>query len=214
MNDTHECLRCKKSSTKACPGSPIRCTSYEKVPDLPNLDDSWLLEKLAALEYDRWARWMKYLLSKCSWVGSAAGLVAVIPPEPLRHWQRLIDTKYADLSEEEKEGDRVEARKTLALLAAEAAKHPVGCLLLDGHEGPCVEAKWEASEKWTVARPTSEWTLNVDAHAAWEQGFYWYVVHEGSANDDAITGYAPTVEAAKAKAEAVLRALLSVPGGL
>ncbi|MBU1767954.1 MAG: hypothetical protein KJ648_07620 [Candidatus Omnitrophica bacterium] len=32
MNDTHECSRCKKFSTKACPGSPTLCTSFEKAP--------------------------------------------------------------------------------------------------------------------------------------------------------------------------------------
>ena len=97
----------------------------------------------------------------------------------------------------------------------ESAKHPVGCLLPDGHEGPCVEAKWEPeADTWISARPTPEWYLSVDADPLDEPtGFYWSVVREAP-GDDAITGYAPTVEAAKAKAEAVLRALLSVPGGL
>ncbi|MBU1767955.1 MAG: hypothetical protein KJ648_07625 [Candidatus Omnitrophica bacterium] len=178
-----------------------------------NLNDPHLLEKLAAQEHARWAGWMEHLFSKCKCRLLAAepqGRVyeIVIPPDAIK-W-----TKYADLSEREKESDRVEARKTLALLSASAAKHPLGCLLPDGHDGPCVEAKWEPSEKRTVARPTPEWTLNVDIFAAWSEGWFWFVVREGFANVDAMTGYAPTVEAAKAKAEAVLRALLSVPGGL
>lgn len=186
-----------------------------------NLNDPHLLEKLAAQEHDRWAHWMEYLFSCCSWSGVPSGVAAVIPPAKVEHWQRQIDTKYADLSEKEKESDRVEARKTLALLVEEKNKFPLGCLLPDGHEGPCVEAKWEPEAGWAVARVTPEWTLNVDTDernstnfSVVEPGFFWSVVREGSANEDGITGYAPTVEAAKAKAEAVLRALLSVPGGL
>lgn len=188
-----------------------------------NLNDPHLLEKLAAQEHDRWAGWMEYLFSKCQFKPNPASpgvgsFEAIIPAASVDHWQRQIDTKYADLSEREKESDRVEARKTLALLVEEKNKFPLGCLLPDGHDGPCVEAKWEPLGDWLMARPTPEWYMNVATFCAtgFFKGHYWSVGGEAgrSVNDDLITGYAPTVEAAKAKAEAVLRALLSVPGGL
>lgn len=184
-----------------------------------NLNDPHLLEKLAALEHDRWAHWMEYLFACCRWADGPRRFEATIPAEKVNHWQRQIDTKYADLSEKEKESDRVEARKTLALFVEEKNKFPLGCLLPDGHEGPCVEAKWEPEgEIWLVAKPTPEWSLNVDISernpsnfAVVKPSFFWSITRD---DEDAITGYASTADGAKAKAEAVLRALLSVPGGL
>lgn len=77
-------------------------------------------EEFAALAHEQWSGWMKYLFSKC-----VAGnflehetyeLDRAIPAEFVERWTRQMNTSYADLSEEEKESDRVEARKVLALL--------------------------------------------------------------------------------------------------
>lgn len=73
-----------------------------------------LREELAALEHDRWSRWMKYLtehahLSTTENVGRFGESLAF-------RWYRLMETPYADLSEAEKESDRAEADRTLALL--------------------------------------------------------------------------------------------------
>lgn len=68
-----------------------------------NLTDNELLEILAALEHDRWSRWMEYMLTNMS-------------PENLERWKRQMITDYKDLSEKEKESDRKEARITLTYI--------------------------------------------------------------------------------------------------
>jgi len=65
--------------------------------------DDALVEALAALEHDRWSRWETYRES-------------VDSPERRDEWKRKRETPYADLTHEEQESDRVEARKTIALL--------------------------------------------------------------------------------------------------
>lgn len=61
------------------------------------------LEKLAALEHEQWARWTEHLLNNMT-------------PENIERWKRLCDTPYEQLSEEDKEKDRVWARRILKLL--------------------------------------------------------------------------------------------------
>lgn len=67
------------------------------------------VEALAALEHEQWAHWTKYMLDT---------LQPFLNGHPDSHliigrWLRQIDTPYADLSEQEKESDRVWARKAL-----------------------------------------------------------------------------------------------------
>jgi len=63
-----------------------------------------VIEALAALEHERWSGWEKYRETKhCD-------------AKNLLRWKRQRETAYADLSEQEKESDRVEARKTVAVL--------------------------------------------------------------------------------------------------
>jgi hypothetical protein len=71
------------------------------------------LEALAALEHDRWSRWQKYLHSKCT---ANAGGSLTIPAELVDRWDLQIETAYNDLTPEEKDSDRREACRTLALL--------------------------------------------------------------------------------------------------
>lgn len=72
-----------------------------------------LIEKLADQEHDRWSRWMKHLFEKSS--EDKNGNV-IIPSSLVNRWKRQIDTDYSDLSEKEKESDRIEARKTIKLM--------------------------------------------------------------------------------------------------
>lgn len=67
-------------------------------------------EELANYAHDAWAGWMQYLFSKAelnhdgSWT---------MPKWAVERWQKQMDTAYIELSEEEKESDRVEADKIL-----------------------------------------------------------------------------------------------------
>ena len=69
-----------------------------------------LIEALADFEHDRWSRWQKHLFSKC--IKNEDGSYT-IPKEYVERWNRQINTKYSDLSEEEKESDRREAKRII-----------------------------------------------------------------------------------------------------
>lgn len=92
-------------------------------------------ERLAALAHEQWSGWMDYLFAKCWETGTddhrrpMPGDV-VIPAEHARRWKRQKQAPYADLPEGEKESDRVEARKVLAVVSArlEASEAEVGRL--------------------------------------------------------------------------------------
>ena len=86
------------------------------------------VEKGADLEHDRWARWQKYLFSKCTPHKTLSRNAKtnqeeeietgnlVINRDLVERWQRQINTPYAELSEAEKESDRKETRNYLPLL--------------------------------------------------------------------------------------------------
>ena len=61
-----------------------------------------LVEEIAPFEHKQWAHWTKYMLDN-------------LTEENIARWRKQIDTEYKDLSEEEKESDRVWARKLLVI---------------------------------------------------------------------------------------------------
>lgn len=69
-------------------------------------------EQLAALAHEQWAGWMRYLFSKSIEVGDGN---EEIPSHLVQRWMRQMDTSYTDLPENEKDSDRAEADKMLAL---------------------------------------------------------------------------------------------------
>lgn len=76
-----------------------------------NLTDA--VERLAHVEHERWAGWQAYLHSKCECLEDGS---LRIPYDLVQRWQLQIVTEYAELSEPEKESDRIEARKSIAAL--------------------------------------------------------------------------------------------------
>src|SRR3990167_6638544 len=62
-----------------------------------------LYEKFAAIEHERWADWQKYMHGKC--MRNEDGSLT-IPAALVDRWERQIQTKYEDLSEQEKKSDR------------------------------------------------------------------------------------------------------------
>jgi hypothetical protein len=79
-------------------------------------------ELLAAYAHEAWSGWMRHLFSKCQ--TNIAGDV-FIPKWAVERWTRQMTTAYQDLPEMEKESDRAEADKMLAITGdaiAEPAK--------------------------------------------------------------------------------------------
>ena len=74
-----------------------------------------LIEKLAAVEHERWSRWQRYVHSKCTRQSDGSLL---LPAELVARWEKQIATKYAELDEMEKESDREQVRRYLPLIAA------------------------------------------------------------------------------------------------
>lgn len=70
-------------------------------------------EKLAEYAHEAWSGWMKYLFSKSD---IAIDGRVIIPPELAIRWKTQMNTPYKDLPEEEKQTDRFEADKILAML--------------------------------------------------------------------------------------------------
>ena len=70
-------------------------------------------ETLAALQHTQWSGWMRHLFSRCVW-NDERGML--IPREWADRWHRQVETPYSELSEAEKNSDREEADRVLALL--------------------------------------------------------------------------------------------------
>ena len=78
-----------------------------------------LREKLAALCHEQWSGWMKYLFEKCEPCvddGDEETGEQAIPCWAVERWKRQANTPYAALSDAEKDSDRKEADRILALL--------------------------------------------------------------------------------------------------
>lgn len=72
-----------------------------------------LLERLAAVEHERWAHWQRYVHDHCI-PGEDGSLI--IPGDLAARWSAQIVTPYADLSDAEKESDREQVRRYLPLI--------------------------------------------------------------------------------------------------
>lgn len=76
--------------------------------------DKGLREQLAELCHAQWSGWMKFLFSIT--VTTNPGHV-VLSAHCADRWKRQMETAYADLSEAEKESDRKEADRILAVIS-------------------------------------------------------------------------------------------------
>ena len=66
-----------------------------------NMDD--IREVLADIEHQQWAHWTRYMIDN-------------LTPENISRWRRQVETHYKDLTEEEKNSDRVWANKVITAL--------------------------------------------------------------------------------------------------
>lgn len=74
-----------------------------------------LVEKLAAIEHERWADWQRWVHDQGRLIGDSP-MDMVIPEAMWKRWQRQIDTPYDKLSEREKQSDREQVQRYLPLL--------------------------------------------------------------------------------------------------
>lgn len=72
-----------------------------------------LVEALANVEHERWAKWQRYLHSKAAKQPDGS---LVIAAELVNRWERQIETPYQSLTEEEKESDREQVREYLTII--------------------------------------------------------------------------------------------------
>lgn len=79
--------------------------------------DEELREKLAAHAHEAWSGWMRYMLDNGGVMCPSAfdTHLWVMYPEKHARWTRQMRTPYAELPEEEKESDRAEAHKLMAI---------------------------------------------------------------------------------------------------
>jgi hypothetical protein len=77
------------------------------------LQSASLLERLAAIEHERWAHWQRYLHDQCA---QADDGTLVIPKELVERWEAQISTPYAELTPEERESDRDQVRRYLPVI--------------------------------------------------------------------------------------------------
>lgn len=84
---------------------------------------STILEDLATVEHERWARWQKYMHSKGERQADG-GLV--IPANLAAQWDRKMAASYAELTEPEKESDREQVRKYLPIIAEAFSRSEIG----------------------------------------------------------------------------------------
>ena len=116
-----ELRRCTTALALEVPGEVWDHYTDALVEHWPSADR----EALAAYAHEAWSGWMKYLFSKTERLNGRAvvegGYVrdgAVIPLGSVERWKRQMNTPYADLPESEKESDRAEADKMLAIVEA------------------------------------------------------------------------------------------------
>mgnify|MGYP001341674357 CR=1 FL=1 len=71
------------------------------------LESNEIVERLAAMEHERWAHWQRYVHDHCEHREDGS---LVIPPDLAARWQVQIETPYAELNEHEQESDREQVR--------------------------------------------------------------------------------------------------------
>jgi hypothetical protein len=69
-----------------------------------------LVERLAAVEHERWAHWQRYVHDHCERL--ADGRLA-IPADLAERWEKQIGTPYEQLTDEEKQSDREQVARVL-----------------------------------------------------------------------------------------------------
>jgi hypothetical protein len=67
-------------------------------------EDRVLIEALADYAHDSWSRWVEYMF-------------AHLDEAHIQRWKRQMQTPYSELSEQEKESDREQARRIISVIS-------------------------------------------------------------------------------------------------
>lgn len=102
------------------------------------------VEKGAEIEHERWAKWQKYLHSKC-YKTTSTNYDLVIPIKLVEQWERQIATPYSELTEPEKESDRDQVRPYIPLIEhivfeaiKRSVKNAMQASIKIGHNDDCI----------------------------------------------------------------------------
>ena len=92
-------------------------TTPEQFRAILEADD--VIDRLAAIEHERWAHWQQYMHDQGRRTDDGA---LVIPSELVARWSEQIATSYAKLSEAERESDREQVRRYLPAVVDELTR--------------------------------------------------------------------------------------------
>lgn len=87
---------------------------------MPDPEPKAFREELAALCHEQWGGWMRHLFAQCDAHVIDGAKRLCYPQWAVDRWSVQLATDYAHLSEKEKDSDRKEADKFLALIAHRA----------------------------------------------------------------------------------------------
>lgn len=72
-----------------------------------------LVDRLAAIEHERWSHWQRYMHGKAIRQEDGALL---IPADLVARWEKQIATAYADLPPDEQESDKEQVERYLPII--------------------------------------------------------------------------------------------------
>lgn len=105
----------------------LQIAELEQKVRAPSFEDSVreaveIRERLAAYAHEAWSEWMRHQFERATMLEDGPLLfvgAALILKGDVDRWKRQMRTPYADLPEDEKASDRVQADKILAILRGE-----------------------------------------------------------------------------------------------
>lgn len=72
------------------------------------------IDKLAAVEHQRWAHWQNYMHSKGTMIADGS---LMLPADLVARWEKQIQTPFEKLSDDEKESDREQVQQYIPAVA-------------------------------------------------------------------------------------------------
>ena len=72
-----------------------------------------LVDRLAAIEHERWAHWQRYMHGKAT---RHADGTLLIPADLVVRWERQMETPYAELPADEQDSDREQVERYLPII--------------------------------------------------------------------------------------------------